>query len=94
MNRLLERFLKYVSIETTSDPNSNLHPSSLKEFDLINLLEKELINLGLENIHKSEKGYLYAKLKANTNKDYFKIGLIAHVDTSSDMSGKNINTKI
>ena len=94
MNNLLERFLKYVSIETTSDPNSGLHPSSIKEFDLINYLEDELKQLGLENVYKSDKGYLYALLKKNCEKDFYTVGFIAHVDTSSDMSGKDIKAKI
>lgn len=94
MNNLLERFLKYVSIETTSDPNSNTHPSSYKEFDLIDLLEIELKELGLKKIFKSNEGYLYAMLPKNTDEDYYTIGLIAHVDTSSDMSGKDIKAQI
>lgn len=94
MSKLLERFLKYVSIETTSDPNSNSHPSSIKELDLINALEIELQELGLMNIYKSKEGYLYAMLPKNSDEEYYTIGLIAHVDTSSDMSGKDINVQI
>ena len=94
MSKLLERFLKYVSIETTSDPNSNTHPSSIKELDLINALEIELQELGLMNIYKSKEGYLYAMLPKNSDEEYYTIGLIAHVDTSSDMSGKDINVQI
>ena len=94
MSKLLERFLKYVSVETTSDPESNLHPSSPKEFDLINILEEEIKDLGLTNIYKSKEGYLYAKFPKNTKEEYYTIGLIAHVDTSSDMSGKDIKAQI
>ena len=94
MNNLLERFLRYVSFETTSNPNSGSHPSSSKEFELINFLENELKELGLNNIHKSDEAYLYALLKKNSDKEFHKIGFIAHVDTSSDMSGKDIKAKI
>jgi len=85
-----ERFLEYVKFDTTSDPYSNTHPSTNKQFDLLNYLKTELISLGLTNVYLSDKGYLYATLPSNTTKSYTKIGFIAHVDTSCDCSGKNI----
>lgn len=95
MNKsLLQRFLKYVSFETTSDPNSGLHPSSIKEFDLLNYLKEEMTEIGLKDIYLSKEGYLYGHLDANTTENYHTIGFISHVDTSSDMSGKDVKAQI
>lgn len=93
MNKLLERFLKYVSYETASDPTSGLHPSNPKEVDLLNHLKEELEELGLHYLY-SKEGYLYAFLDSNTNKPCKTIGFITHVDTSCDASGKDIKPQI
>ena len=63
---LFKRLEKYVSIETTSDPNSNLHPSSEKEFDLIYELEKEMKKLNLKDVYVSKYAYVYGHLEKNT----------------------------
>lgn len=89
--KIVERFLEYVSIDTQSDPMSSSSPSTMKQWDLLRLLEKECISNGME-IAISEKGILYACLKGNPNKT--KIGFIAHVDTSFDASGKNVRPRI
>ncbi len=90
----LERFLKYVKINTQSDPNSDTSPTSKQQFDLAYELEKELKNLGLKDVKVSEYCYVTALLPKNTNVDTKTIGLIAHLDTSPDLTGKNVIPQI
>ncbi|MDX9942677.1 MAG: peptidase T [Bacteroidales bacterium] len=92
--KLLERFLRYISIDTQSDPESTTFPSTKKQFDLANLLVKELKELGLEDAHVDEHCYVMATLPANTDKDIPVIGFVAHVDTAPDMDGHNIKPRI
>ena len=87
---IVNRFIKYVMIETTSDRNSTTVPSSDGQLILANLLKDELLALGVEDAYVSEYGVVYGHLKANIE-NAPKIGLIAHMDTSEDMSGKNIH---
>lgn len=94
MNNLVDRFLNYVKIDTKSDPNSNTCPSTEKQFNLGNLLVKELKELGLEDANIDENGYIMATLPSNTDKDVPTIGFIAHMDTSPDYSGENVNPQI
>ncbi|MDI9357516.1 MAG: peptidase T [Phycisphaerales bacterium] len=84
-----ERFCRYVTIDTTSDPNSNTYPSTPKQKDLAKLLGKELHELGLHPI-VDEFGYVYACLPANTKKSFTPIAFIAHIDTTSDCSGTGV----
>lgn len=88
---LLERFINYVKIDTQSDENSQLTPSTKKQFDLLNLLEKELTALGVKN-ELTKEGRLYAFIPGNDK--YEAIGLCAHVDTAPDFSGTNVNPKV
>ena len=88
---LFERLKKYVGFETTSDPNSGLHPSNEKEFDLIYALRDELLALGMVDVYVSKYAYIYAKLPKNTSEDVKSIGFISHVDTSCDASGRDVN---
>ena len=94
MNTLLERFLRYVKIDTQSAEDSSVHPSTPGQMELARLLEKELRELGLSNIRLSDKAYLMAELSANTDKKLPTVGFIAHLDTSPDVSGKNIKPLI
>ena len=87
-----QRFLNYVSIETTSDPNNEKKPSSLKELDLGRILKDDLIKLGLSDVRLCENGNVYATYIGN--KKHKTIGLIAHMDTAPDASGKNIKPQI
>ena len=87
---IVNRFIKYVMIETTSDRNSTTVPSSDGQLILAKLLKDELLALGVEDAYVSEYGVVYGHLKANIE-NAPKIGLIAHMDTSEDMSGKNIH---
>lgn len=92
--RILERFLKYVKIDTQSDDSSETFPSTQKQYDLANVLLQELKELGLADAQIDENGYVTATLPANTSKSIPVIGFISHMDTSPDMSGTNINPKI
>lgn len=88
-----ERFLEYVMIPTMSDENSETCPSTEKQLVLLELLKKQCEDAGLSDV-RLENGYVYARLPANTDKPFPRIGLIAHVDTVSDMSDENINPRI
>lgn len=94
MEKVLDKFLRYVKVNTESDPKSGQHPSSRCQFDLAKMLEKELKDLGLINIRLSENGYVYGTLPKNTDEDVKTIGFISHMDTAPDMSGENVNPQI
>lgn len=90
-----DRFLRYVKYDTQSDELTNLTPSTPGQFAFAQILEKELRELGLEEIFLDENGYLMATLPANTDKKGVPtVGFIAHLDTSPDMSGRNVNPRI
>lgn len=91
---LIERFLKYVQIDTESMPESTLTPSTLKQKDLGRILVEELHELGLNDAMMSEEGIVYAWLKSNLDRPCDKVGFVAHMDTSPDMSGKNVNPRL
>lgn len=91
---LVERFLNYVSFDTQSSEESNTTPSTPKQMVFANYLEKELTNLGLEDVSLDSNGYLFATLPANINEEVPTIGFIAHMDTSPDMSGENPKPRI
>lgn len=90
----VERFLKYVKYDTQSDEESTTFPSDPKQLELSKDLVIELKEIGLEDAHMDENGYVIATLHANTIKDVPVIGFIAHVDTSPAVSGKNVNPQI
>ena len=85
-----DRFLKYVRIDTQSDPYSNTCPSTEKQKDLGRLLVQELLEMGIADAHLDEHGYVYGTLPANTNKPVPVICLCSHLDTSPDCSGKDV----
>lgn len=88
---VLERFLRYVVIDTQSDPASNTYPSSKKQMELGKLLVKELLEIGVADAHLDEFGYVYATIPANTIKqDVPVICFCSHMDTSPDCSGLNV----
>ena len=90
-----ERFLRYVKFDTQSDELTNLTPSTPGQYIFAQALEKELHQLGLEEITLDENGYLMATLPANTSKANVPVvGFIAHLDTSPDMSGHNVKPRI
>ena len=95
LKEAMDRFFRYVQIWTTSDEDSQSNPSSKNQFDLGNVLVAELKELNLENIIHDEYGYVYADLPASNGLEKVKtIGLIAHMDTSPAVSGKNVKPVI
>ena len=90
---LKERFLNYVNLDTQSDPDAETIPSTEKQFALARLLEKELKELGAQNVRVSEFGYVMAELPSNIDKKVPALGFIAHMDTSPDASGANIHPR-
>ena len=93
MEKILDRFLRYVSIDTQSDENSESQPSAAKELDLLRLLRDELVALGVEAT-LDEYGYVMASIPSNLGKDAPAVGFIAHVDTAPDASGKDVRPQI
>ena len=93
MGKILDRFLRYVAIDTQSDENSESQPSAAKELDLLKLLCKELNDMGVEAT-LDEYGYVMGTLPSNIDKKVPAIGFIAHVDTSPDASGANVKPQI
>lgn len=90
---LLERFLKYISIDTKSDPSKKTTPSTKGQLELAKVLVKELNDLNADDIYFDENNcYVYAKIKGND--ELPKIGFISHLDTSPDASGKDIEPRI
>ncbi|MHA2860455.1 peptidase T [Vibrio harveyi] len=91
MKHLVERFLRYVTFDTQSNPHESACPSSSGQLVFAQQLKKEMIELGLSNVTLSDNGYLMAKLPSNVDYDVPAIGFIAHMDTAPDASGKNVN---
>ena len=93
--RAYERLLKYVSVYTTSDPDSATVPSSMRQYDLAHQLVEELKALGLENVHVDENCVVYGWLSATAGcEDRPALGFIAHMDTAPDCSGENVKPQI
>lgn len=92
MESVVERFLRYVKIDTQSDENSETTPSTEKQWNLARLLISELEALGLKEVSLDKNGYIQATLEANTDaNNYPVIGLIAHMDTSPDYVADTVN---
>ncbi|PRR82051.1 peptidase T [Clostridium luticellarii] len=94
MESVVDKFLRYVKFDTSSDEESNTVPSTLKQLKLAGQLSKELSNLKLKNVSLDKNGYVTAVLPANTEKAVPAVGFIAHMDTSPETSGKNVNPRI
>jgi len=91
---ITNRFLKYVVIDTTSDPENPAFPSTEKQWNLSKLLKNELLEIGLEDVYLDENCYLMATLPSNLSFQVPTIGFISHIDTSPDFSGTNVHPKI
>ena len=91
---VIDRFLKYIAIETTSTEDIDTIPTSQKEFDLARVLVAELKQLGAEDVVLTDNCYVYAHLSPNCDCNTKAIGFIAHLDTSPDVSGSNIKAKV
>ncbi len=92
--KLIERFCRYAKIDTQSDPESFTFPSTEKQFDLANILAGELKGLGLRDVTVDKFCYVMATVASNSSKETPKIGLIAHLDTSPSLSGKDIKPSV
>lgn len=91
---VVDRFLRYVKFDTQSDELTNLTPSTPGQMKFAQELKKELEELGLTEITLDDNGYLMATLPANIDTDVPTVGFIAHLDTSPDMSGHNVNPRM
>lgn len=87
---LIERLVRYAKIDTQSDATSSTTPTTAGQWDLLHMLQKELADIGMEDITLDDNGYLFATLPANTDLDVPVIGFLAHVDTATDYTGKNV----
>ena len=93
MEKILDRFLRYVAVDTQSDPESETQPSAAKELDLLKMLCEELKAMGLE-AELDQHGYVMATIPSNCDKEIPAVGFIAHVDTAPDASGADIKPQI
>lgn len=94
MEKVLERFLKYVKYDTKSDPDSEACPSTGGQYSFGEDLVKELLEIGLTDVSIDKNGYIMATLPSNIDKEVPTIGFIAHMDTSPDMSGENVKSQL
>ena len=93
--KLLNRFISYVKIYSTSDPESETTPSTPQQWDIAKFIFEELKQLGLSDVSLDDKGYIYAYLPSNLEQDDEPVvGFISHYDSSPDFNGKNVNPKI
>jgi tripeptide aminopeptidase len=91
---IVDRFLKYVSFHTTSDYNTKLTPSTPGQLVFAQHLTEELKSIGMSDVTLDTNGYIMATLPSNVEKEVPVIGFVAHMDTSPDMSGRNIKPRI
>lgn len=95
MTKVHERFLKYVTFDTESDPDSETCPSTEKQKKLGHYLVEEMNAIGISNVEMDANGYVYGEIPSNSEKlDIPKVAFIAHMDTSPDMSGANIRPRV
>ncbi|OSY89144.1 peptidase T [Tenacibaculum holothuriorum] len=91
---IIDRFVKYVTVDTESDPNNPAFPSTEKQWNLARILEKELKEIGMEDVELDENCYLMATLPSNLDYEVPTIGFVAHIDTSPDFTGKDVKPQI
>lgn len=92
--QLIERFIKYVTIDTESDPNNPAFPSTENQWDLANTLVEDLKVIGMQDISLDENCYIMATLPSNVSHNVPIIGFVSHMDTSPDFTGKNVKPQI
>jgi tripeptide aminopeptidase len=92
--KILNRFIKYIKIDSQSDPKSETTPSTKKQWDMANLLKAELEEIGMAEVSIDKNAYVMATLPSNVDKDIPCIGFVSHFDTTPDFSGTNINPQI
>ena len=93
-DQIIKRFISYVTIDTESDPNNPDFPSSDNQWDLANLLVKELKDIGMSDVTLDKNCYVMATLPSNLDYDVPTIGFVSHIDTTPDYTGANIKPKI
>jgi tripeptide aminopeptidase len=93
-NELIKRFTSYVKVDTQSDDSSETCPSTPGQLTLAKMLVDELKAIGMQEVTMDENGYVMATLPSNTEKSVPTIGFLAHVDTATDFTGKNVNPQI
>jgi tripeptide aminopeptidase len=93
-NEIIERFTSYVKVDTQSNEENETCPSTPGQLTLANMLVEELKTIGMEEVTMDEHGYVMATLPSNTEKEVPTIGFLAHVDTATDFTGKNVNPQI
>ncbi|MEH7272025.1 peptidase T [Neobacillus vireti] len=93
-NEMIERFTSYVKVDTQSNESNENCPSTPGQLTLANMLVEELKSIGMQEVTIDENGYVMATLPANTDKEVPTIGFLAHVDTATDFTGKNVNPQI
>lgn len=94
MEKIEERFIRYIKTHTTSDPKSESFPSTVGQLQFAKQLANELTQIGLSDVKTDEYGYVTATLPSNIDKKVPVVGFIAHMDTSPDFSGKNVNPRL
>ncbi|MGL4904960.1 MAG: tripeptide aminopeptidase PepT, partial [Cetobacterium sp.] len=94
MSFLIEKFLEYVKIDTTSNSKSKTCPSTEIQFNLAKVIVKDLEDIGLVDISLDENGYIMGTLPSNTQKNIPTIGFVAHMDTAPSFNGTNVKPKI
>lgn len=94
MDKIVERFKRYIAVDTKSDEDSETVPSTKGQLELGKILVGDLNELGLQDVVQDENGYVYATLPSNTDKEVPTIGFVAHFDTSPDMDGKVTNPQV
>jgi len=92
--KLIDRFLGYVKVDTESDPNSESTPSTEKQWNLARALAKELEDIGMEEVTLDKNAYIMATLPSNVDKEVPVIGFISHFDTSPDFTGANVKPQL
>ena len=93
MEKILDRFLRYVAVDTKADPESETQPSAARELDLLKVLRDELVAMGIEAT-LDQWGYVMANIPSNCGKDVPAVGFIAHADTAPDAPGDNVKPQI
>lgn len=91
---IIERFKKYIAVDTKSDEESKTCPSTKGQLELGKIIVEDMKAIGLSDVVQDENGYIYGTLKGNTNKKVPTIGFVAHMDTAPDMDGKCVNPQI
>jgi len=94
MQELIDRFIRYVKIDTQSDPASQTTPSTKKQWDLAHKLVLDLMEIGMQEVTIDDYGYIMATLPSNVEDDVPVIGFISHYDTTPDFTGTNVNPQI